>query len=125
MGIGTCTDVNVVIPREHNGLPVDTIQSYAFSYCSNLVSIYIPDTVTEGMYDALPNGITVYLEAETTPNNWYPDWNNMAASVYYGVKASSGIIETVDKLQEEMGDISAALDELHTYAQSLASGGEA
>ena len=46
MGIGTCTDTDVVIPATYEGLPVTTIGDWAFSYCSGLKSIEIPDSVT-------------------------------------------------------------------------------
>lgn len=64
-GIGECTDTDIVIPKEYNGLPVigigssafrgcssltsvvigngvTSIDSYAFSYCSRLTDIYVP-----------------------------------------------------------------------------------
>ena len=45
-GIGTCTDNDVIIPAEYDGLPVTTIGSYAFYKCSNLTSVTIGDSVT-------------------------------------------------------------------------------
>ena len=45
-GIGSCTDTDVVIPSEYNGLPVTTIGMHAFNGCTNLASITIPDSVT-------------------------------------------------------------------------------
>ena len=45
-GIGKCTDVDLVIPSEFNGLPVKSISSDAFAYCDNLTSVTIPDSVT-------------------------------------------------------------------------------
>ena len=46
-GIGTCTDLNVVIPkRSPDGDSVTRIGDYAFSICSSLTSITIPDSVT-------------------------------------------------------------------------------
>ena len=44
-GIGTCRDTYIVIPTEHNGLPVTSIGDFAFSHCSAL-SVLIPDSVT-------------------------------------------------------------------------------
>ena len=46
MGIGTCTDQNVVIPPTIDGYTVTTIGNGAFRNCSELTSIVIPDTVT-------------------------------------------------------------------------------
>ncbi len=45
-GIGTCTDTDIIIPSTHEGLPVTAIGDDAFSYCTGLTSIEIPDSVT-------------------------------------------------------------------------------
>ena len=45
-GIGTCTDLDIVIPSVYNGLPVTAIGERAFNQRSNLTSITIPDSVT-------------------------------------------------------------------------------
>ncbi len=47
-GIGTCRDVDLIIPSTHNGLPVTEILSFAFDsfeYCSSLIHIEIPESV--------------------------------------------------------------------------------
>ena len=47
VGIGTCTDTNLVIPSEYNGLPVTDIGcSWNGLGGSNIVSVVIPDSVT-------------------------------------------------------------------------------
>lgn len=38
---------DIVIPAEHNGLPVTDIERYAFSYNENITSVTIPETITE------------------------------------------------------------------------------
>ena len=45
-GIGTVTDIHVVIPSTYNGKPVIGIQPSAFWNCNSLVSITIPSSVT-------------------------------------------------------------------------------
>ena len=45
-GIGSCTDTEIVIPDQYNGLPVTSIGGDAFSRCSSLTSITIPNSVT-------------------------------------------------------------------------------
>ena len=45
-GIGNCTDAHVVIPPVYNGYSVTSIGVNAFSGCSNLTNITIPDSVT-------------------------------------------------------------------------------
>ena len=46
IGIGTCTDSDIVIPCTYNGLPVTSIGDRAFRDCDSLTSITIPDSVT-------------------------------------------------------------------------------
>ena len=45
-GIGTCTDTDLVIASEIDGVPVTSIGDRAFRNCTNLTSITIPDSVT-------------------------------------------------------------------------------
>ncbi|MGM9641632.1 MAG: leucine-rich repeat domain-containing protein, partial [Eubacteriales bacterium] len=51
-GIGTCTDTDIVIPETHNGEPVTSIGQSAFSGCTKLSSVTIPDSVTSIGEDA-------------------------------------------------------------------------
>ena len=46
-GIGSCADTEIVIPKMYEGLPVTKIRQTAFSDCTALTSITIPDSVTE------------------------------------------------------------------------------
>lgn len=45
-GIGTCTDAEILIPPTYNGLKVNTIGTKAFSGCSNITKVVMPDTIT-------------------------------------------------------------------------------
>ena len=45
-GIGSCTDIDLVIPATYNGLPVTVIGSNAFADCTHLTSVTLPDTIT-------------------------------------------------------------------------------
>ena len=69
VGIGTCTNTELVIPKTHNGLPVTSIGDEAFYNCSSLTSVTIPDSVTSIGYGAfifcssltsieIPNSVT-------------------------------------------------------------------
>lgn len=41
-GIGTCKDLDIIIPRIYNGLPaVTSIRDYAFSNCDSLTSVVL------------------------------------------------------------------------------------
>lgn len=44
--IGDCTDSNIIIPNEHNGLPVKKIESKAFFGCTGFTNIIIPNSIT-------------------------------------------------------------------------------
>ena len=44
--IGTCPDLQIVIPEYHEGLLVVAIDGYAFEGCGGITSITIPDSVT-------------------------------------------------------------------------------
>lgn len=59
VGIGNCTDTDILIPDTYKGYPVTGING-AFRECGNLTSIFIPDTVTriDGAAFADCNGLT-------------------------------------------------------------------
>ena len=46
-GIGTCTDTEIIIPSTYNGLPVTSIGDSAFSECTTITSVYIPEGILE------------------------------------------------------------------------------
>ena len=46
-GIGTCTDVEIIIPDEYEGKPVTEIGEKAFYESPDLVSVTIPETVSK------------------------------------------------------------------------------
>ena len=45
VGIGSCTDTDIVIPSMYNGFPVREIAASAFEVCTSLTSITIPDSI--------------------------------------------------------------------------------
>ncbi len=44
-GIGSCMDTDIVIPEEHNGLPVSAVADFAFRECSTIKSVVIPNSI--------------------------------------------------------------------------------
>jgi hypothetical protein len=54
-GIGECTDTEIVIADNYEGLPVTSIGDYAFQDCSSITSVVIPGSVTSMNYGAFYN----------------------------------------------------------------------
>lgn len=44
-GIGDCTDADIIIPEEYNGLPVKAIAQSAFSRCYDIASVTLPQKI--------------------------------------------------------------------------------
>lgn len=47
VGIGSCTDTDIVIPSEYNGMRVTKIKAFCFTYHDGLTSVTIPYGVTK------------------------------------------------------------------------------
>lgn len=47
IGIGSCTDINIIIPETYEDKKVTKIKESAFKNCSNVKNIILPDTITE------------------------------------------------------------------------------
>ena len=46
-GIGTCTDSIIVIPNTYDGLPVTSIDPFAFSECENIKNVIFPESIVQ------------------------------------------------------------------------------
>jgi hypothetical protein len=53
--IGSCMDSSIFIPEEYSGMIVNGIGANAFSYCSHILAIAIPDSITFIESDAFNN----------------------------------------------------------------------
>ena len=87
-GIGTCTDTDIAIPTEYNGMRVTEVGSSAFENYSRLTSIKIPDSVTEVGDHAFYNcsrltSITI-PDSVTEVGNWAFYWCRSLTSVTIG-----------------------------------------
>ena len=108
---------NVVIPKsvDYNGntYPVTSIISYAFSYCSDLTSVTIPNSVTSIGYSAflycssltsitIPNSVTYIGSSAFYGSVWYdnqPDgmvYFGKVAYTYKGMMPNNTVIEIQD-----------------------------
>ena len=71
----------MVIPSTYNGLPIDTIGNYAFSGCTSLTSVTIPDSITNIGSEAFFNCTNleaVYITdvAKWCSINFYDNYSN-------------------------------------------------
>lgn len=119
-GIGTCTDVDIIIPSTHNGLPVTGIASTAFERTFTIKSVIIPDSVhliqDFAFYEAvdlekiyIPSSVTtidqaafvlcdyltIYCEAASKPDGWNEGWKESYTPVVWN--AVNDIWEINDK----------------------------
>jgi len=71
---------NVVIPASYNGLPVTRINFYAFQYCTSIISITIPTSVTsignEAFYNCNLTSITIPASVTSVGFNAFANWTS-------------------------------------------------
>ena len=111
VGIGDCSDTEIIIKAEVNGIPVRTIAASAFMGNSSITYVFIPDSITdiedEAFYGCsnlntvvIPESVlyigsaafsncealdNIYCEAITQPSGWSEDWTDcLDAAQYWG-----------------------------------------
>ena len=80
-----CQNLQTIIIEQNSHL--DSIESYAFSRCSQLQSIYIPSSVTkigEYAFDSLAPECQIYCGALSQPEGWDENWNSNNYQVTWG-----------------------------------------
>ena len=73
-GIGDCTDSDIIITSEYEGLPVTKVSAEAFRYSSLITSVIIPNSVTEigtCAFESCTNLTSVII-----PNSVTTIWDN-------------------------------------------------
>ena len=94
IGIGTCSDTDIVIPEEYMGLLVTSIGDKAFYNCTSLTSITIPDSVTSiGSFAfsgctiltniAIPDSMTNIGNSAFYDTAYYNNYSNWENGVLY------------------------------------------
>ena len=111
VGLGTYEGTDVVIPSSYKGIPVTVIADDAFSGCSNITSVTLPNTIVKignrafkgctGLstitipasvvtmgYNVFEgtNGLQVKLSTKTVHPKWSEGWSKGVASVTYGTQ---------------------------------------
>ena len=76
------------------------------------------DTMVENAFEGV-SGVTICCQAESKPEGWSDNWNAGNLPVIWGYGSEA---EEIAEIKGSIGDISAALDELHAYAQRLIGG---
>ncbi len=77
VGMGTCTDNDVVIPTFHEGKLVTGIGESAFKDCTNLTSISIPNSITNvfaSSFEGCTHLTSINLTDATTMHNALGEW---------------------------------------------------
>ena len=107
IGQSTALSGEIIIPGEITykdvAYSVTTVNASAFSYCSGLTSITIPDSVTVmGQYAFRNcNALIIYCEVASKPSGWSSDWNSSNCPVVWNCNnneaASDGNIYYIDE----------------------------
>lgn len=109
-GISTYSSVSeIIIPSNYRGLPVTKIESSAFSYCYNLKTVNIADTVKE-------IGYGVFSDCEKLTSVKLPSGlKELSARLFYGCKnlKNINIPSTVEKIQYSAFERCASITEIN------------
>ena len=107
IGQSTALSGEIIIPGEITykdvAYSVTTVNASAFSYCSGLTSITIPDSVTVMGQYAFRNcsALIIYCEVASKPSGWSSDWNSSNCPVVWNCNnneaASDGNIYYIDE----------------------------
>ncbi|MGN1062253.1 MAG: leucine-rich repeat domain-containing protein [Candidatus Scatosoma sp.] len=85
-GIGTATDIDLVIPSEYEDKPVTEIEGRAFEDCTVFISVTIPDSITSIGSDAFKNCTS--LTSIIIPDSV----TSIGDSAFYGCASLTSII---------------------------------
>lgn len=148
IGIGSCTDIDIIIPSTYEGKPVTTIGEGAFYGCDSLTSVVIPDNVTtigdKAFSDCSSLTSVVIGDSVTAIGEDAFSYCKSLTDVYYtgreeeweNIEISSGNESLTDAtihynyfddfqtLNNKLGDVSSALDLLIAQTNTIIGGTE-
>ena len=95
IGIGTCSDIVIVIPEEYNGKPVTEIAEKAFYQNKQIVSVQIPQTIQE-------IGAKAFSGCDNLSSVTLPDKVNLGLdvfreSIYVDIQVSHDLVFVAEK----------------------------
>lgn len=76
-GIGTCTDIELIIPKTYNEVSVTEIAERAFENCTKLTSVHISNTIEKIGEDAFLNCNKLEKITVDTENNYFSTQNDI------------------------------------------------
>ena len=111
-----------IIPRGFCGCPVTKIDSTG--YIGGITTVFIPDSIEEiSMFGIMPISIeTIYCEAAKMPDGWSENWmpdqyDEIKATVIWS--ATQDILKLNERINETLGDISTALDNIILQTEAI------
>jgi hypothetical protein len=120
LGIGTCTDTSIIIPKTYQGIAVVEIGEEAFKNCKNVTDIKLPDSITS-------IGASAFVGCRSLVNINVPDG---VTSINYGTFAGCGNLKNItipdsvvrigDHAFNESGLVSISIPNSVTFIGSFA-----
>ncbi len=109
VGIGSVTSPNVVVPAEHNGLPVSTIGERAFVSCKDIETVVISEGITSIEKEAFMNCANV--KSVALPSTL----TEIGESVFSNCKSlkSANIPEKIKKIPFQLFNDCASLENVN------------
>lgn len=117
LGIGTCTDTDLIIPSQYNGKKVTRIEERAFEGNEHVTRVFIPKSISYVGYQAFWECFQIekiYIEAENA-NKWETNWDlryieetHECPKYFYHKRVYKALSNFMD-VTDSLGDVESAL----------------
>ncbi len=109
VGIGTCTDTDIVIPSTHEGKNVTNIADNAFEFNTSIKSIVMPNTITTidwYAFNGCTNLTTIVIpeSVKTIDGAVFYGCENLQSIYYKGNLSAWNIIDISDSYNDELNN---------------------